>query len=83
MCSAREKLRQVGSELDTTYEELRDTRSRLGKAIIEKQVAEVTELDTRLRNMCLARNADFSNFCMIGSLMVSFVLCGLFVYVCQ
>ena len=37
MCSAREKLRQVGSELDTTYEELRDTRSRLGKAIIEKQ----------------------------------------------
>ena len=81
MCSAREKLREVGQELDATYAELRDVRLKLARAIFEKETAEAEEQRTRNRNMCLTRNADLSNCFMCASLMISFVLCGLLVYV--
>ena len=81
MCSAREKLREVGQELDCTYAELRDVRVKLARAIFEKETAEFQEQNIRHHNMRLTRTADFSNFAMCSSLMMSFVLCGLLVYI--
>ena len=81
MCTARTKLKEVEQEMDCLYAELRSVKMDRDQAIKETKAAEEHALRVAQRNMCLTRNADLSNCFMCASLMISFVLCGLLVYV--
>lgn len=85
MCTGIEKLRRAGDQLaiERTQErnELMRLRKELSRAIKEKEEAELDAKNKTQRNMCLTRNAGVSHCWMIYSIMISFCLCGLLVYV--
>ena len=81
MCTARTKLREVEMEMDATYSELREMRKQLVQARQEKEVAEQDTKYTHQRNMCLTRNADFSNFLAMALAAAFVIVCGILAYV--
>ena len=85
MCTGMEKLRRAGDQLaierSQERNELMKLRKGLSQAIKEKEAAELEAKNKTHRNMCLTRNAEVSHCWMIYSIMISFCLCGLLVYV--
>lgn len=84
MLIGTEKLRRAGDrqaiERIQEKKELISLRKELALVIKEKEAAELDAKNKTQRNMCLTRNAGVSHCWMIYSNMISFCLCGLFVY---